>query len=624
MQPESLAGANAKRSVSIQESKAYFEKLHKSLNTRSSINQNDWQNVALVWSAADEVNLSDSSTVVIVPVADSAMLVNPYLDAYFVFYEDSISSISVNALIFQADSVAYPANSFPTIADFTGLIWEFDFKKDTIGLFKAENGLVTDCGCSNAFMEFAKDVSSGTIQIRTDPDECEYKGWLGEIFAGIGGFFADIGGFIGDVWDAITDFFSRPYVPNSSNRPSIKMGFVSSGTGAGAFGFGNGSSGHGSGSTSGSGSGSSINLSDYFSEWEIKQLQRAAIWMNNKYGTSLSVLALFGMMDIDCMWEISDFVEDPGGPSIDEENEGPNCATAFFLGSVLGLSDAETECISVNPQTLNALYELQVYGEVTDACDPNHTSEDILGDAISIACQNGGVNDMDDIYKAFDDNDKIVVSPSVPSGCPKYNCIFEEMMNGPLGTAFVCDVLSSFDEDVETPLIFRAIDFSVAPGYNPTAVASVEIIGGIINLSINTDFCNSANTRFAFETLQHELVHADIRRRLFEDFNWNGQNLTFLVAFDQLVTEQYGFDATPEEHAIMIQYYLDVMVASLIEMNGGIGVYEDFVGLVLTGFPPEVYSYIGLTTAEVLSLYNDYLNATTGQGNINHVLSNCN
>ena len=54
------------------------------------------------------------------------------------------------------------------------------------------------------------------------------------------GFFADIGGFIGDVWDAITDFFSRPYVPNSSNRPSIKMGFVSSGTGAGAFGFGNG------------------------------------------------------------------------------------------------------------------------------------------------------------------------------------------------------------------------------------------------------------------------------------------------------------------------------------------------------------------------------------------------
>ena len=48
------------------------------------------------------------------------------------------------------------------------------------------------------------------------------------------------------------------------------------------------------------------------------------------------------------------------------------------------------------------------------------------------------------------------------------------------------------------------------------------------------------------------------------------------------------------------------------------------IGLVLTGFPPEVYSYIGLTTAEVLSLYNDYLNATTGQGNINHVLSNCN
>jgi hypothetical protein len=85
-----------------------------------------------------------------------------------------------------------------------------------------------------------------------------------------------------------------------------------------------------------------------------------------------------------------------------------------------------------------------------------------------------------------------------------------------------------------------------------------------------------------------------------------------------------GFDATPEEHAIMIQYYLNAMVASLIEMNGGVGVYEDFVGLVLIGFPAEVYSYIGLTTAEVVSLYSDYLNATTGQGNINHILSNCN
>jgi hypothetical protein len=52
MQPESLAGANANRSVSIQESKAYFEKLHKPLGTRSSINQNDWQNLALIWSAA--------------------------------------------------------------------------------------------------------------------------------------------------------------------------------------------------------------------------------------------------------------------------------------------------------------------------------------------------------------------------------------------------------------------------------------------------------------------------------------------------------------------------------------------------------------------------------------------
>jgi len=143
-------------------------------------------------------------------------------------------------------------------------------------------------------------------------------------------------------------------------------------------------------------------------------------------------------------------------------------------------------------------------------------------------------------------------------------------------------------------------------------------------MSINTDFCNSANNRFAFETVQHELVHADIRRRLFEDYNWNGQDISLLTAYEQLVVEEYGADATQSEHAFIIQYYLDQMVQSLIEMNGGIGNYEDFVGLVLVGFPVDVYSYLNLSTSQVLSMYTDYLNATTGDGNINNILSNCN
>ena len=95
------------------------------------------------------------------------------------------------------------------------------------------------------------------------------------------------------------------------------------------------------------------------------------------------------------------------------------------------------------------------------------------------------------------------------------------------------------------------------------------------------------------------------------------------MALDQLAYELYGEDVTPNEHALMIQYYLNIMVDGLIQMNGGVGTYDDFVGLVLTGLPPDVYQYLNLTTTDVLSLYTDYLNATTGQGNINSMLINC-
>jgi hypothetical protein len=624
IQPEKLSVLNSGRSVTIQESKAYFEQNFKPLKTRSFVDQNDWQEFDLIWSAADEVNLADSNTVVMVPVVDSSFIVNPYLDAYFVFYEDSATLIRMNALIFQADSSAYPPDSFPTMANFTGLIWEFDFEKDTIGVFNAENGWVIDCGCSNTFMEFAQGVHSGAIQIRTEEPTCEDKGWLGEMFGGIGGFFANVfSSFVKGVWKGISAFFSPTDGAYTWYNNTASMGFVSSGTGAGSF--GNGSLGNGGGAgggTSGGGSGSSFNLSDYFSEWEIKQLQKAAIWMNAKYSTSLSVVGLFAMMDVSCMWEISDFVENSGGPSIDEEDEGPLCALEYYIGAVFGLSEQEIECISGNYSVLTELENIIHNGNVIDVCSPTRQKEEILKEGISNACSNNQINTMNDIYNGFGMDDKIVIFHNLIDFCPVYDCILNEMISGPAGTNFICELFSGFDDNAQQVLQFRPVNFA-GSGLNPQALAATAYVESKVQILISISNCSSATPIVAFETLQHEILHADIKRRLLEDFEWQVENETFEDAFFKLVYFEYGPNASFSEHEFMLDFYLDEMIESLIEFNNGVGTEQDFIGLVYFGFPAEVLLYNNISVSQALSIYEDYENFISGPSNINNIITNC-
>lgn len=183
------------------------------------------------------------------------------------------------------------------------------------------------------------------------------------------------------------------------------------------------------------------------------------------------------------------------------------------------------------------------------------------------------------------------------------------MKNGVLGSEFVCKKLESFENSTENngpgSFLYVFADNRNLSG----ALAGVSThTNGIIYLQINPDYCDdSADKLNIFETLQHELVHAEIFSKLFKKYGYIGDqnSLNYAEAFHQLVLMEYGGQAGPEQHHLMLEQFLDEMVNSLIEITGK-GTYEDYVGLILNGFPEDILKYCGITVNDVILKVDRY------------------
>jgi hypothetical protein len=298
----------------------------------------------------------------------------------------------------------------------------------------------------------------------------------------------------------------------------------------------------------------------------------------------------------------------------------PDCAKNAMLKSVVGLSDEEIECIS---EVKDELLDLVLEGAVRDVCDPTATTSSLLRKAVQGACSSQDpINNIGDVYSGFGEDDKIYIATGLKTACPMYNCIVDEVMTGSLGSSFVCDLMEEFDGDDEQVLIFQPYNFT-AGGYNPSGVAFTTVIEGNIYIRINTNNCTSTNAFNAFETIQHELIHADILRRLFEEYNWSGSDQSLLTAFNELVIAVNGSNPTFGQHKLMLDLYVDKMAESMLEFNNNIGISNDFLGLIYNGFPQQILYYHGLDLGDVAILYTDYQNFISQSGNINSKLSNC-
>ncbi|MCP3928097.1 MAG: hypothetical protein GY705_03240, partial [Bacteroidetes bacterium] len=267
----------------------------------------------------------------------------------------------------------------------------------------------------------------------------------------------------------------------------------------------------------------------------------------------------------------------------------------------------------------NEVVDLLEEGVMNDACSNNTTQQDML---LSVMNETGFHHfDYDDFYETLGDGyDYVIIQSHLKNDCSKYHCVIDEMMNGSLGTSFVCDLLSGFDgttgnnNGVGFHLIISAENFASHEELNNSAYAFTQIDKTVfgdytIQIVINTLNCENINIVEIFETVQHELIHADIKRRLIEVHGlYVSNDMTETEAFHELVFKEYGGQAGTDEHKLMLEYYLEEMVNSLIEMNNAVGEYDDFVGGVLNGFPLDALNYCDISYNDVQQKYIDFQN----------------
>lgn len=258
---------------------------------------------------------------------------------------------------------------------------------------------------------------------------------------------------------------------------------------------------------------------------------------------------------------------------------------------------------------------------LSDPCNPEMSTEQILEQLANEACNKGiNLKNLKNINQLYSDianqGDRIITHNSL-NNCPQMACIWKNMINGNLGTNYTCDIMAGFEPLVgSTPgwvLKVAGLDFSTRPDYDPNSFArTYPSSDGLITIVINTLNCiDKSDPLNLFETLQHELVHAKIFSELFKKYGFNGvdHSLNYYQAFEQLVIAEYGNNATSDQHTLMLEKYLNEMVRSLIEVTG-VGTfdanYQDYVGLILYGFPKEILESCGYSLGVVADKYHSY------------------
>jgi hypothetical protein len=293
---------------------------------------------------------------------------------------------------------------------------------------------------------------------------------------------------------------------------------------------------------------------------------------------------------------------------------------------------AEENCklfdiLKKNPELLSEIENL-LSGNLLDPCDK--TPSDIMFKKALAFMTEGTLNDLD---KALAKNyQTIVVSKSLEK-CKIMECLIKKMINNDLTSSFLCQLLKQGKPPTNSSNIilrFSAVDFA-SNGLDPNGLAltkqSEANFGNnpiVIPILINTAKCEKSSKLDMIETIQHELIHADIRKRLLVEYNITS-NADVAAAFKLLVTKVYGDNATVNDHHLMLKYYIDKMANSLRSMNGNLGVYEDYEGAVLNGFGGNMGFLIGCgyPISDVIAKYNRFLNFAALPANISPTINEC-
>ena len=287
------------------------------------------------------------------------------------------------------------------------------------------------------------------------------------------------------------------------------------------------------------------------------------------------------------------------------------------------------ECQAANPELSARIHEL-ASGAISNPCRSDNTFGFNPYEMEAMLCLSGNYND-EGLEKALNDmlegDDYIIIPGNFKEKCPKAACMMDKMLNIP-SSSFFCSLTPMFEGfDGSNKGLGYHLRFVTDLGGKDApsgwkALASVQKETGRVFISFNSTNCENSDFIDIFETLQHEMIHAYLYQSLLNT-GWNGNLNTYADAFHAYVQHTYGKNATSTQHQIMLDYFVDQMVQSLIEANGGIGTYQDFEGLVLNGFGNDVLDYCVYSIDDIQTKLDRYNNFISNPNNISSLFNSC-
>jgi len=275
-------------------------------------------------------------------------------------------------------------------------------------------------------------------------------------------------------------------------------------------------------------------------------------------------------------------------------------------------------------------------------CESTHQT---MADAMSELCADSDPNATSMTFQVGDDDDDMIdpwdvervteglggikVDPALKRGCPKINCILDNMIDGGLATSLIDRLCENFEEEG-----WGMPSLRIFPSDETNGNGYTTIDDGTVYMFLDVEDCENKNNFDIFETIQHELVHAEIFRDLQVLIGFNNSDeddIDYYQALSLLAAAKYPDLPFLDQHVLMLQEYLGPMVESLIEMNGNPspipeGMYDMFEAFVLNGFgeSPEVLEHMGYNLSELSTNAIDAINYIVSEGTIiNETLLEC-
>ena len=255
---------------------------------------------------------------------------------------------------------------------------------------------------------------------------------------------------------------------------------------------------------------------------------------------------------------------------VDPTDINPDCATYIF-----------------NEDALRKLKEIAEY--TIYSCDTDMTTEEIIENILDKLCEGiegiptlaGGGFEIshiewpeltlteEDISNAFLEEDYVLTNRL--KDCPKAKCLIDFLIGGEsdLKTDYLCTLLQGF-MGIDRHLHILEGDFTESERHynNAYAVTGISSEHAEIVILFNTQNCENLSTFELYETFFHELIHANIRLILIEEFGLEGEE-NFEDTFRKyLERENWDPNEWNDEHKYMLERYIGLMVENLYIANG--------------------------------------------------------